>query len=122
MWTLALKQVVANRLRFVLTAVAVVLGVTFVSGTLVLTDTAQKLFDDKFSSRNAGTDLTVRTEVAFDEAMGVEVEHAPVPATLLARTRSTAGVAAAAGVVTGRGTLLVDGTAVRSAGQPVLMS
>jgi putative ABC transport system permease protein len=122
MWTLALKQVVANRLRFALTAVAVVLGVTFVSGTLVLTDTAQKLFDDKFSSRNAGTDLTVRTEVAFDEAMGVEVEHAPVPATLLARTRSTAGVAAAAGVVTGRGTLLVDGTAVRSAGQPVLMS
>lgn len=122
MWTLALKQVAAHRLRFVLTTLAVVLGVTFVSGTLVLTDTSQKLFDDQFSSRNAGTDLTIRTEVAFDEAMGVEIEHEPVPADLVARVAATPGVDRAAGSVTGKANILVDGVAVRSTGHPLLMS
>lgn len=122
MWTLALKQAAAHRLRFVLTAVAVVLGVTFVSGTLVLTDTSQKLYDDKFTSRNSGFDLTVRTEVAFDEAMGVEVDHDPVPASLVDRVRSTPGVKAASGVVSGTGTVLVDGAAVKSTGTPILAS
>lgn len=122
MWTLALKQVAAHRFRFVLTTLAVVLGVTFVSGTLVLTDTSQKLFDDKFTSRSAGTDLTIRTEVAFDEAMGVEVEHEPVPSDLVARVRAVPGVQRAAGAISGKGNLLVDGTAVRSTGQPLLLS
>src|SRR5690349_15780313 len=112
MWSLALKQVVAHRFRFVLTTLAVVLGVTFVSGTLVLTDTSQKLFDDKFTSRNAGIDLTVRTPVAFDAAMGVEVEHDPVPASLVGRVRAIAGAGDVAGAISGGGTLLVDGTAV----------
>jgi putative ABC transport system permease protein len=122
MWTLALKQVAAHRLRFVLTTLSVVLGVTFVSGTLVLTDTSQKLFDDRFSSRNAGTDLTIRTEVAFDEAMGVEIEHEPVPADLVARISAVPGVERAAGSVSGQANLLVDGTAVRSTGRPMVMS
>src|SRR5690348_15317448 len=122
MWSLALKQAAAHRLRFVLTMLAVVIGVTFVSGTLVLTDTSQKLFDDKFAGRNAGSDLTVRTEVAFDEAMGVEVEHDPVPAALLDRVRGTAGVRAAAGVVSGRAALVVDGTEAGHTGRQLLMS
>ena len=46
MWKLTRKGLVANRLRFLLTGVAVVLGVAFVSGTLVLTATIQKTFDD----------------------------------------------------------------------------
>jgi putative ABC transport system permease protein len=121
MWNLALKEVGAHRFRLLLTTLAVVLGVTFVSGTLVLTDTSQKLFDDRFTSRSAGTDLTIRTAVAFDEAMGVEVEHEPVPAGLLTRTRATAGVARAAGVISGKGTVLVDGSPV-SSGQSLLMS
>jgi putative ABC transport system permease protein len=122
MWSLAIKQVAAHRFRFVLTTLAVVLGVTFVSGTLVLTDTSQQLFDDKFTSRSSGSDLTIRTQVAFDEAMGVEVEHDPVPTSLLAAVRDTAGVDEAAGVISGQGTLLVDGEAVESTGQPLLLS
>lgn len=122
MWRLALKQVVAHRFRFVLTTLAVVLGVTFVSGTLVLTDTSQKLFDDKFTSRNAGIDLTVRTPVAFDAAMGVEVEHDPVPADLVAQVRAVPGAGDVAGAISGKGALLVDGAAVTSAGRPLLMS
>jgi putative ABC transport system permease protein len=122
MWTLVLKQASSHRLRFVLTTMAVVLGVTFVSGTLVLTDTSQKLFDDKFASRNSGFDLAVRTDVAFDEAMGVEVAHDPVPAGLVDRVRSTPGVNAATGVVSGKGVVLADGAPLRSTGTPVLAS
>jgi putative ABC transport system permease protein len=122
MWRIALKQVAAHRFRFLLTSLAVVLGVTFVSGTLVLTDTAQRQFDDKFAGRNSGYDLTIRTEVAFDEAMGVEVEHEPVPADLLDRADAVPGVEEAAGVALGSGTILYDGSPVGSTGRPVLMS
>jgi putative ABC transport system permease protein len=122
MWRLVLKQAAGHRVRFLLTSLAVVLGVTFVSGTLVLTDTAQQQFDDKFAARSSGFDLTIRTEVAFDEAMGVEVEHDPVPADLVDRITSAAGVGEAAGIAFGKGTLLYDGAPVKSAGQPVLMS
>jgi len=122
MWRLAIKQVAAHRFRFVLTTLAVVLGVTFVSGTLVLTDTSQQLFDDTFTSRSSGSDLTIRTEVAFDEAMGVEVEHDPVSADLVTEVRGTAGVDEAAGMISGKGALLVNSEPVASTGQPLLLS
>ena len=36
---LTIKQLAANKLRFVATAFAVILGVAFLAGTLILTDT-----------------------------------------------------------------------------------
>ena len=42
MWRATWKAVLARRLRLVLTATAVVLGVAFVTGTLVLTDTTRE--------------------------------------------------------------------------------
>jgi putative ABC transport system permease protein len=122
MFTLALKQVLAQRIRLVLTSIAVVLGVTFLSGTMVLTDTSQQLFDDKFATQTPGTDLTVRTAVAFDSAMGVEVERDPVPADLVDRISATAGVEGAAGVVSGKGLLIRAGEPLQASGPSLLMS
>ena len=65
MWRLTLSQVLARRFRLAFTLLAVVLGVTFVTGSLVLTDTSQRLFDDQFRSAVAKVDLTVRDAVAF---------------------------------------------------------
>lgn len=79
----AFAQVLAHRVRLALTVVAVMLGVSFVSGSLVLSDTAQRLFDDQFATATAGTDVTVRTATAFDSGMGVEVERDPMPAGIL---------------------------------------
>jgi len=79
----AFAQVLAHRVRLALTVVAVMLGVSFVSGSLVLSDTAQRLFDDQFATATAGTDVTVRTATAFDSGMGVEVERDPMPAGVL---------------------------------------
>ena len=111
MWRLTLKQALAHRFRLALTWLAVVLGVAFVSGSLVLTDTSQRLFDDQFRTAAAGVDLTVRTAVAFDAAMGVEVERDPLPADLATAIAATPGVDKVRAVTSGRAPLLVDGAA-----------
>ena len=51
MWRAAVKSLRARKLRLVLTAMAVVLGIAFVAGTLVLTDTALAAFDDLFGGQ-----------------------------------------------------------------------
>nr|BFF09307.1 ABC transporter permease [Microbacterium flavescens] len=97
----AFAQVIAHRLRLALTVAAVTLGVAFVSGDLVLNDTAQKLFDDQFATAAAGADLTVRTATAFDSGMGVEVERDPLPAGTLDTVRDVAAVTKAVPVAKG---------------------
>jgi hypothetical protein len=42
---ITVRGVLARKLRLALTALAIVLGVTFVTGTLVLTDTLNRTFD-----------------------------------------------------------------------------
>ena len=39
MWKVTRKGLIANKLRFLLTAIAVILGVAFISGTFVFTAT-----------------------------------------------------------------------------------
>src|ERR1700753_3311684 len=45
-----IKALLAHKLRQALTALAIVLGVTFISGTLVLTDTLNNTFSTLFTS------------------------------------------------------------------------
>lgn len=104
----ALAQIVAHRLRLALTVIAVMLGVAFVSGSLVLNDTAQKLFDDQFATAAAGADVTVRTATAFDSGMGVQVERDPLPADILSEVRAADDVIAAVPVAKGAARLEQD--------------
>lgn len=97
----AVSQLLAHRLRLALTAVAIMLGVAFVSGSLVLNDTAQELFDEQFATATAGADVTVRTATAFDSGMGVEVERDPLPAGTLDDVREVDVVAEAVPVAKG---------------------
>ncbi len=48
MWKVTIKGLLAHKLRLVLTAIAIVLGVTFISGTFVLTDTLHNTFTTLF--------------------------------------------------------------------------
>ena len=59
MLKVTLKGLAAHKLRFVLTAVAVTIGVAFLSGTLVFTDTIRQTFDDLFASIYENTDAVV---------------------------------------------------------------
>ena len=105
MWHATIKGVAARRLRLAMTVTAVVLGVTFVVGTLVLTDTATALFADQFADANSGVDIVVRSASAFDSGMGVEVERDPLPAATVEDVGAIDGVADAAGLVSGQALL-----------------
>jgi putative ABC transport system permease protein len=122
MWRLTVRNTLARRARLALTLLAVLLGVTFVTGSLVLTDTSQRLLDEQFSTATAGVDLTVRRAAAFGSAMGVEVARDPMPATAPDRIRAVPGVADARPIARGDGLLVVDGKAVVPSGPSMLAS
>ena len=55
-----LRGLLAHKLRLALTALAIVLGVTFISGTFVLTDTLHSTFSSLFTSVYSKIDFQVR--------------------------------------------------------------
>ena len=109
MFRLTIKNLWAHKVRFALTGVAVVLGVAFMAGTMVLTDTMGKTFDNMFAISNAGTDVVVQQPETVDTDWGDARER--VPASVVGTASSVDGVAAAAGSVQGFAQLVKpDGT------------
>jgi putative ABC transport system permease protein len=110
----ALRGLAQRRLRSVLTALAIVVGVAMVSGAFVLSDTMRRGADSLSSASYAGTDAVVEARTAFDVDR-VDGGTAPtVPAALLERVRATPEVGVAAGDVTDLNTRVVgeDGKVV----------
>src|SRR5579864_2444132 len=70
MWNQALKNLSAHKLRLALTAVAVVLGVAFMAGTLVLTGTIKHTIDGLFRQTTSGYSVVVRATTPYS-ASGV---------------------------------------------------
>jgi putative ABC transport system permease protein len=95
-----IKGLLAHKLRLVTTATAVMLGVAFMSGVLVLTDTIGKTFDELFADVNAGVDTVVRKEAAFDDQFAGE-QRGQVPEDLVATVADAPGVDVAEGQVIG---------------------
>jgi putative ABC transport system permease protein len=122
MLRLVLKQTLAHRARLLLTFVAITLGVAFVVGTLVLTDTSRRVFDDQFRDASSDVDVVVRDAVAFDAAMGVEVERDPLEPDLARRVSVVSGVARAIPVAKGTGLLIAHGRAIVPSGPSLLTS
>jgi putative ABC transport system permease protein len=116
MWQVTLKGIWAKKVRFLLTGVAVMLGVAFISGTFVLTATISNTFDGLFSDIYSNTDAVVRAEQTFKADFGAG--RGRISADLLPTVRSADGVAQAAGTVQGIA-VIVDrnGDALGSNGQ-----
>lgn len=118
-----LKSLLARKVRLVLSGLAVVLGVMFVSGAFVVTDTLGRSFDAVFSSAYSQTDVGVsaKPKVALSEMEGEQVPG-NLPAATLDRVRSVPGVARATGVVSADGARLIgsNGKAITSFGPPQL--
>jgi putative ABC transport system permease protein len=118
-----IKGILAHKLRLALTALSVVLGVAFVAGTYVLTDTINATFDRVFDEVSAGVDLTVRARSGYGEGegTGVDQDRATVPADVLAAARRVRGVKAVEGTVEGYAQLVdAKGKAVGTSGAPNL--
>ena len=64
MLTTTIRRMLAHKLRLVLTTASIALGVAFLAGTLILTDTMGLAFKQLFGKVSAGTDAVVRTEAA----------------------------------------------------------
>lgn len=96
MTSVAIKGLLARKLRAVLTALAIVLGVAMVSGSFVLTDSIQKAFHSLFSSSYEQTDAVVTGKKLVDYSNS---GNATIPASLLAKIRSQPGVERASGVI-----------------------
>ena len=105
MFRLTRKGLWAHKLRFALTGLAVVLGVAFLSGTQILTDTMGKTFDGIFEDANEGVDVVVRRAAAVESVFDVDVRER-VDAATLNRIRAMAGVGFAAGSIEGQAALV----------------
>ncbi|TMD50650.1 MAG: ABC transporter permease [Chloroflexi bacterium] len=94
MITVALKGLLGRKTRAILTALAVVLGVSMVSGTYVLTDTIKKAFNGVFESTYKNTSVVISgKEIVKGAASG----NATVSAKVLDKVRALPDVQAAAG-------------------------
>ncbi|MFI5047295.1 MAG: hypothetical protein ACHQIG_09555 [Acidimicrobiia bacterium] len=123
MWRVTIKGLLAKKLRLVLTSIAVVLGVAFMSGTFVLTDTLGRVFDDLFSQQATDVDAVVRTKQNLSDEGGAQVERNPVPDSLLTPIEAADGVAAANGSVFGLASLIgTDDQVVKNGGAPTFGS
>jgi len=116
----ALKGLAGRKLRALLTAFAIVLGVAMVSGTYVLTDTIKKGFDTIFTVSYQNTDAVVTGKTAFGNTNNTTAPA--VPESLLAKIKALPGVQDAVGGVEYDQTHLVgrNGKSISTGGAPNL--
>ncbi len=118
MTAVALKGLAGRKLRAVLTALAIILGVAMISGTYVLTDTIDKAFSNIFTSVYAGTDAVISGKEAFQTDFGTPP---PFPESLLTDVRALPDVEAAAGGINDFAQLTNrDGDVISTGGAPTL--
>src|SRR5215210_4697704 len=97
-WRTTFQGVAARKIRLALTALSIMLGVAFVAGVYVLTDTLRQSFDVAFAQTGVGIDLVARHEGAF-EGDGQSRDRPQLPPEAVTRVRSLPGVAGADGFV-----------------------
>ena len=118
MTRLTLKGLWSHRLRYALTGLAIVLGVAFMAGTMVLTDTMQKAFDSVFAAADKGTDVIVRRDSSIKGEYAVTRDR--VDASVVAQVAGVAGVRAARGSIQSVVQLVkADGTLTNTEGLDV---
>jgi putative ABC transport system permease protein len=116
---IAIRSAWATKRRLVGTALAVVLGVAFLTGTLVLGDTLRRNFDDLFAGTTAGTDVIVRNPTEITRGDAAEAEGSFIDAAVVDQVAGVDGVDRAVGEVTGYAAVLDDeGDAIGGNGPP----
>ena len=100
MFRTAFRNLTTNKLRLFTTGLAVLIGVAFMSGTLILSATLTKTFDDMFASALEDTDGLVRAELAFESPDGIEIRPR-IDESIVDAVAAVDGVAVAQGDVWG---------------------
>jgi putative ABC transport system permease protein len=117
MWKATIRGLLARKVRLALTALSVLLGVSFVAGTYVLTDTLDRSFQTFFQQTVEGIDLVVRPKAPF----GGDGERERAPASIVGRVRSVDGVASAHGFLEDYAQFVgKDGESIQNGGAPTI--
>jgi putative ABC transport system permease protein len=120
-WRITVKGLRAHKLRLALTALAIVLGVTFVTGTLVLTDTLNNTFTTLFGQVYQNINFEVRGVAAFPTSGAAGAIRKPIPESIIAAVKDVPGVAVAEGGVSGYAQFIApNGKAVTTGGAPTI--
>ena len=113
---LTLKNIAARKFLFLGTALSVVLGVSFVVGVFIVTDSLRATFDDIADDIAGSIDLRVRSEIEFGDRLNApEVDPA-----LADEIAGVDGVAAVTGGVAAWNVVIIDeeGEPLQSFGPP----
>ena len=95
MWKATIRGLFARKVRLALTALAILLGVSFVSATYVLTDSVKRSFESVFAQTLSGVDLQVQGA----SALGDSSSPARIPDTVVDQVAAVPGVRTAQGFV-----------------------
>ena len=106
------RSLKAHKARMLLSGLAVVLGVAFVVGTFIFTDTLKGTFDQLFSNEVADVVVTQELQAGGDDGRGTVVSV--VPQSVLDEVRDMPGVARATGDIQTLGVTLLD-----KSGEPI---
>jgi len=112
MLRLVLRGLATRKLRSALTAIAILLGVTMISGTFVLTDQIDRAFVQIFEQGNAQIDVVVKDKPPFED----QQTEVYLDADVVDRVRAVEGVALAEPFLQVQGYLVADGEQLVSQG------
>ncbi|TLS40376.1 FtsX-like permease family protein [Streptomyces montanus] len=102
----SMRNFFAHKGRMALSAVAVLLSVAFVCGTLVFTDTMNTTFDKLFAATSSDVTVLPKKAKADDTPQNGKPES--VPASVLAKARTAKGVKSAEGAVSSMNVTVVN--------------
>ena len=120
MTSLGLRSLWARKVRALTTTFAVVIGVAFMAGSYVLTDTIFAAFDEIFGEAREGTSVVISSRNLVKQENG---EVPPIDASLLPRVKATPGVKLAAGsIFTPGGFFDEDGDSIGARFSPKFIS
>lgn len=111
----AFKSLVHHKTRLALTGVSIILGVAFIAGTFIYTDTTSRAFDAIFDTAFEGIDAVVTSDSPFDFGEGVFFDESMVD-----DIAEVPGVTRATATLQGFGVTIVgaDGEVLGATGPP----
>ena len=109
---LVLRGLATRKLRSALTAIAILLGVTMISGTLVLTDQIDRAFVQIFQAGNAKIDVVIKQKPPFENVQ----TSVYLNATIVDQVRKVDGVKTADPFIQTEGYLIANGESLNSTG------
>ncbi|MFJ8979814.1 ABC transporter permease [Streptomyces sp. NPDC102282] len=106
-WKTSMRNFLAHKGRMALSAVAVLLSVAFVCGTLVFTDTMNTTFDKLFAATSADVTVSPKKAAGADD-LPENGKPEALPASVVTEVAGADGVKKAEGAVTSMAVTLVD--------------